>query len=96
MSLLYAFWYNLPQAWQVGFNPTISFDDKAASGNQWNVPIGLSVEKTTKIGKLPVKLQFGAESSEVSQDTFGQRIKLRLNIIPVIPRMIKKPIFGGA
>jgi hypothetical protein len=95
MSLLYFCFYNLPDAWQVGFNPVISYDNTARSGNKWNVPIGLVVAKTTKIGKLPVKFQFGFEYSVVSQDAFGQRFLLKLNVIPVIPSLIKKPLFGG-
>jgi hypothetical protein len=95
MQLLYFFFYNLPDAWQIGFNPTITFDDKATSDNKWNVPIGLVVAKTTKIAGRPVKLQFGLEYSVVSQDDFGQRFQIKLNLIPVIQSLIKKPIFGG-
>ena len=96
MALLYFFFYNLPDAWQVGLNPAITYDNKAPSGNQWNVPVGLLVTKTTKVGKLHVKFQLGAEYSVVSQDTFGKRFLLKLAVIPVIPSLIKKPIFGGA
>jgi len=53
MNLLYFAVLNLPDAWQVGMNPTITYDHRAPDGNQWNVPIGLFVAKTTKIGKLP-------------------------------------------
>ncbi len=95
MALLYFGWLNLPNAWQVGFNPLIEYDNKASSGNKWNVPIGLSVTKTVKVGGMPVKFQFGAEYSVVSQDDFGKRALLRLIMIPVIPSLIKKPIFGG-
>ena len=50
--------------------------------------------KTTKIGKLPVKFQLGVEYSVVSQDDFGQRAQFRIQITPVIPSLIKDPIFG--
>jgi hypothetical protein len=40
-SLLYAFNYMLPDAWQMGMNPTITYNDKADANNQWNVPAGL-------------------------------------------------------
>jgi hypothetical protein len=96
LSMLYFFVYNLPNAWQIGFNPTISYDDKAPSDNKWNVPVGLIVAKTTKIGKMPVKFQLGIEYSVVSQDAFGQRAQVKLNIIPVIPSLVKKAIFGGS
>jgi len=96
MSLLYFAWLNLPDAWQIGFNPVITYDSKRSSGNKWNVPIGLVATKTVMLGRMPVKFQFGAEYSVVSQDDFGKRALFKLNIIPVIPSLIKKPIFGGS
>jgi hypothetical protein len=95
LNLLYFLVFNLPDAWQVGMNPTISYDDRASSGNKWNVPIGMIIAKTTRMGGLPVKFQLGVEYSVVSQDDFGQRAQLKLNVIPVIPALIGEPIFGG-
>jgi len=94
MSLLYFFNYKLPDAWQIGFNPTITYDDKAPSGNKWNVPVGLYVGKTIKLGRLPVNIKVGGEYSVVSQDLFGQRFQFRFQITPVIPSLIEKPILG--
>jgi len=79
----------------VGFNPTITIDTKASGGNKWNVPIGPTVAKTMKIGNLPMKIQVGAEYSVVSQDDFGKRFMVKLNVIPVIEALVKNPIFGG-
>jgi hypothetical protein len=95
MNLLYFAYLNLPNAWQVGMNPAISYDHKASRGNKWNVPVGLLATKTTKVGKLPVKFQLGIEYSVVSQDDFGKRAMIKLNIIPVIKSLIQKPILGG-
>lgn len=95
LNMLYFLFYNLPDAWQIGFNPTITYDDRASSGNKWNVPIGLVVAKTTFFGRLPVKFQFGIEYSVVSQDDFGQRAQLKINVIPVIPSLVQEAIFGG-
>ena len=95
MSMTYFAFLNLPDAWQVGFNPVISYDNKATKGNKWNVPVGLVVSKTTAVAKKPVKFQFGIEYSVVSQDDFGKRFMLKLNVIPVIESLIKNPIFGG-
>ena len=94
LSMLYFFVYNLHDAWQIGTNPTITYDDRAPSDNKWNIPIGPFVAKTTKIGKMPVKIQLGFEYSVVHQDDYGQRAQVKLNIIPVIPSLIKNPIFG--
>jgi len=95
MNLLYFFALNLPSAWQIAFDPTITYDARATSGNKWNVPVGLSVAKTTLIGKLPVKFQLGVEYSVVSQDTYGDQGRLVLEVIPVIPALIHRPIMGG-
>lgn len=95
MSLLYFAFLNLPEAWQIGMGPTITYDHKASRGNKWNLPVGITVAKTTKVGKLPVKFQLGVEYSVVSQDDFGKRALIKLNIIPVIGSLVKNPIFGG-
>jgi hypothetical protein len=95
MNLLYFFSYNLPNAWQIAFDPTITYDARATSGNQWNVPVGLSVAKTTLLGKMPVKLQVGFEYSVVSQGTYGDKARLVLEVIPVIPALIRRPFLGG-
>ena len=94
MSLLYFFNYQLPDAWQIGFDPTITYDDKATSGNRWNVPIGLYVGKTIRAGKLPINIQVGGEYSVVSQDLFGQRFQFRIQATPVIPSLIRNPVLG--
>jgi len=94
LSMLYFFIYNLPDAWQIGFNPTISYDENAPSDNKWNVPVGPFVSKMIKIGRTPVKIQLGFEYSVVRQDDFGQVAQVKLNIIPVIPSLIKNPLFG--
>jgi hypothetical protein len=95
MNLLYFGFINLPNAWQVGTNPTITYDHQAESGNRWNVPIGITVTKTLRFGKTPVKFQLGAEYSVVSQDDFGKRALVKLNVIPVIRSLVRRPIFGG-
>ena len=95
MNLLYFGYFNLPNAWQIGMDPVITYDHKASRGNKWNVPIGLLVTKTTKVGKMPVKFQFGFEYSVVSQDDFGQRFLVKLNVIPVIQSLIQSPLLGG-
>jgi hypothetical protein len=93
-SMLYAFTYKLADAWQVGTNPTISYNHQASSGNKWNVPVGLYIGKTVKMGKLPVNIKAGVEYSVISQDDFGQRAQFRFQITPVVPGLIKNPIFG--
>jgi hypothetical protein len=94
-NMFYWFWYNLTDSWQVGFSPTIEYDHQADSGNKWTVPVGMGVAKIAKFGETPIRIEIGAEYSAVSQDDFGQRMLFKINLIPVIPRPIKSPIFGG-
>jgi hypothetical protein len=93
-SMLYGLTFNLPGAWQVGMNPTITYNDQAKPDNRWNVPVGLFAGKTIKIGKMPLNIRAGVEYSVVSPDAFGQRAQFRFQITPVIPGLIKNPIFG--
>ncbi len=95
MCMLYAFIYHLPGGWDIGTNPSITYDHTASSGNQWNVPVGLFVGKMLKIGKAPVKLQLGIEYSVVHEKDFGQQAQIKLNIVPVIPSLLRSPVFGG-
>jgi hypothetical protein len=92
-SLLYVAYWDLPRTWQIGFSPTITYNNKATSGNKWNVPIGVTIAKMHKFGKLPVKFQLAIEKSIVREDDFGVDWNLRLNIIPVIPGLVKSPLF---
>jgi len=87
------FFYNLPDAWQIGFLPNITYNDKATSGNKWNVPLGPVVTKMVKMGNLPVKFQLGVEYSVERQDDFGPEWKIKLNIIPVVASLQKSPFF---
>jgi len=94
-AFLYFVFYELGDAWQIGFNPTITYNHKALKDNRWNVPVGLTLAKTFMFGKQPIKFQLGGEYSPVHQELFGKRWMIKLNIIPVIPGLIQKPLFGG-
>jgi hypothetical protein len=93
-TMLYQFVLNLENGWQVGTNPTITYNRRAQSGNEWNVPVGVFVGKTVKFGGTPVNFRLGAEYSVVSPDDFGEQASIRLQITPVIGGLIQKPLFG--
>jgi hypothetical protein len=93
-TLMYALTFNLKNAWQVGTNPTITYNDTADSGNKWNVPVGPFVGRTIKFGNMPVNIKLGLEYSVVNEDDYGKRTMVRLQITPVISSFIKNPIFG--
>ncbi len=94
-SVLYFLYYNIPGPghWQVGMNPIITYNDKASSGDKWNVPVGITVGKMVKFGKQPAKVQVGVDYSPVYQDNYGERWKFKVMITPVIPALIKEALF---
>ena len=94
-NMFYWFFYNITDDWQVGTNPTIQYDQKAGRGNRWNVPLGLTVSKITKLGNTPVRLEFGVDYSVINEDDYGEVARFKFNVIPVVGRPIKKSIFGG-
>jgi hypothetical protein len=94
-SILYALTLNLPGGWQAGTNPTITFNNNASSGNKWNVPVGVFVGKTIMVGKFPVNIKVGLEYSVISEDNFGKETVFRFQITPVVPSLLKNPIFGS-
>lgn len=58
--------FNPPKAWQIGMNPTITYDHQATEGNRWDVPVGLFVGRNVKIGHTPVI------ESLIKNPVFGQ------------------------
>jgi len=93
-TLLYSLQYSLKDGWQIGTNPNITYNSQATSGNKWNVPVGVFVGKTIKVGKVPVNIKLGVEYSVVRPDAFGQQAAVRLQVTPIIPGLIANPIFG--
>ena len=48
--------YNLPGGWYLTSSPVMTANWKADSGNRWTVPLGGSIGKLFKVGKLPLIL----------------------------------------
>ena len=94
-NLFYWFFYNLTDNYQIGTSPTIHWNDKAGSGNKWNVPVGLALAQITKWGNTMMRIEYGVEYSVVHEDDYGEVARFKVNLIPVVGRPIKKSIFGG-
>ena len=48
--------YNLKKGWFITWQPTLTANWEAASGNQWTVPYGGGVGRIMKLGNQPVSL----------------------------------------
>jgi len=94
MNLQYFLYRMLPDAWQVGFAPNVLVNWWADSKNQVTFPLGLGVGKTFKLGPLPpIQMSLEFQWMAWHPDDFGQRFNLRFVFKPVVPALVKKPIF---
>jgi hypothetical protein len=89
MNLQYFWFYDLGNLWQLGAAPNITANWKADSDNRWTVPLGIGINKTVKIGRLPVRFAVELHKTVVQPDAFGMDWNLRFVVIPVIPNLVK-------
>ena len=94
MNLQYFLYRMLPDAWQVGFAPNVLVDWRAEGKNQVTFPLGLGVGKTFKLAGLP-PIQTSLEFQWMAWHPadFGQRYNVRFVFKPVMPALVKKPLF---
>lgn len=86
LNLQYFAYYAPTPDWAIGVSPNVFVNWKAKSGNELTLPVGIGVNKTLFLGKLPVRI--GAEvyySVVHPQDRPGSRWAFRLFFVPVIP-----------
>ena len=95
MNLQYFFVYLPGDGWGIGTSPNMLVNWYASNANKVTFPIGLNISKVVKIGPLPVKFAVQGQYMPVRPDVFGQKWNLQFAITPVIPKLIKEPLFGG-
>lgn len=78
------FGYGLGNSWQLVSNPTISYDWQGDSGNKLALPLGGGVAKTTKIGKMPLRMAAQLYNFVESTDRFGPEWLFTFTISPVL------------
>jgi len=88
LPLIYRFFGG---GWSVGYSGNILADWKAASGERWTVPVGLSAGKVVKFGRLPVQVQIGGQYF-VERPTGGPEWNVQLKVTPVIPKLITRTL----
>lgn len=92
-DMQYFYWFSIGGGWQIGGNPIVSYNWAADdSDDAWTVPVGLGLQKTFRVGKLPVRIQFVAQYYVVTPDSFGPHWGLQLTLTPVIPNPFQKTV----
>ena len=78
------FAYGLGKGWQLISNPTMTYDWEGDSGNKLNLPLGGGIAKTTRIGKMPLKVTAEIQTFVASTDRFGPDWLFKFTIVPVL------------
>jgi|GEM_PF-287789 len=86
-NLQYFVYYSVSDTMSVGAGPNIIADwEQDDSNNRFTVPIGLGVNKTINIGKLPIRLGVEVHYSVIYPDSIpGARWDFRFYAIPAVP-----------
>jgi hypothetical protein len=85
--------YFLPDGWSIGYSGNILANWKASGEDVWTVPIGLSIAKVFKFGRLPVRFALAGQYMPIHPDVGGQKWNIQLLVAPVIPKLIKGNLF---
>jgi hypothetical protein len=76
------FAYSLGKGWQIVSNPSVLYDWEADSGNHLLLPLGGGISRTTRIGRVPIRMDAELYYYVESADRMGADWMFRLNIVP--------------
>ncbi len=86
-SFQYFFAYKFNYKWQLSMNPIITFNHNASKGNQLTLPVGLSLQYTGKLGRMPMRFGVGFETDVVNpDDSVKSNTRFVLIFVPVVPK----------
>jgi len=77
--------------WSIGTVPIMNYD---WSSEEWSLPVNLTVGKTVRMGKTPLKIEVEINYYVLQYEAFGPRWMVGLNITPVVDNVINDWIRG--
>ena len=89
-NIQYFIYYKLKNQWSIGASPSISMDWSGSGSPIVNAPIGIGINKTLFIGKLPVRVGLEATRYVVQEGAISPDWGLRLSITPAVPSAFLK------
>ena len=75
------------KVWTLTLAPTSRMESRGASAEL------VAVGKVVKLGKLPVKFQLAGQYMVIHPDNVGQEWNIQFVVTPIIPKLIKEPLF---
>ncbi len=96
-QIQYIYYYKLPWKgqWSLGAAPMIDVNWEAENDDKWSIPIGLGLSTTFFMGPMPVRVGVEVNWFVKSPDNYGKKFMFKVYFVPVIPRLVKDPIFGS-
>ena len=77
--------YNLPNGWYLVTSPIVTANWRAASGNQWILPVGGGVGRVFRVGSQPINASLQAYANVVKPDNLGD-VTIRAQIQFLFPK----------
>ena len=90
MNLQYFVYYSLDDVTSIGAGPNIVANWEAAKGDKWTVPLGIGINRTFQLGKLPVRFAVEYHYNVVRPDSLGANWDMRFMVIPAVPASLFK------
>jgi len=85
MNLQVFYYYSVSEVMSIGAGPNIIANFEANSRDTWTVPIGIGINRTFQLGKLPVRFGLEYYYSLERPDSVGSDHNLRFFVIPALP-----------
>ncbi len=89
-NIQYFYYYSLSDVMSIGAGPNIIVNWEAQNSDKLTLPIGMGINRTFQIGKLPVRFGVEAFYNVVRADTIGSNWNVRFMIIPALPAALFK------
>ncbi len=83
-ALNYVYALQLGGGWQLAAAPAITYNYDAESGDEWTVPLGVGIARTTVLGGRPWKFQVQYWNYVERGDPFAPEHQFRFSVSPVV------------
>jgi hypothetical protein len=90
MNLQYFVYYSITDTMSIGAGPNIIANFEADIDDRWTVPVGIGINRTFQVGKVPVRIGLEYHCSVVRPDTVGAQHDIRFMVIPAVPSALFK------
>ena len=85
-NLQYLWYFSINETMSIGAMPNIIVNWEQDNDNRWTVPLGIGINKTFQLGKVPVRVGLEYHYSVVQpDDTVGADWDVRFYIAPALP-----------